>query len=302
MLAALKHRVKNYLVARISRTNPLSADTEATLRYLLDEVSDLRALVRAITVESAVRKADVVDTCESFSYQWAELPEGKHLASDSQFQQVMFELVSKYTGLAADWFVGKTVLDAGCGNGRWSYAFAKLGAKVTAVDQSASGIAHLKALLGEKYDFEAWQANLLEPLPFKPEFDLVWCYGAVHHTGNTRRAIENVSATVKPGGRIFLMVYGEPRSGIECNEINNYVKLRRDTQFMTFEQKRDYLAARFFEPLVHGYFDAISPRINDLHRFDEIEDWLRAVGFRAIRRTLESRNHHIVADRSMRAG
>ena len=30
----------------------------------------------------------------------------------------------------------KTVIDVGCGGGRWSYGFAKLGCKVTSVDIS----------------------------------------------------------------------------------------------------------------------------------------------------------------------
>ena len=311
MLAGLKNKVKTRLAALRNAVNQelaaadqasaaggeASQAVDATLLYLLNEVSDLRILVRELAAEASVREADSTETRESFTYQWAHLTEGKHLVGDPDFEQQMFRLVEKYTDLSTDWFAGKAVLDAGCGNGRWSYAFAKLGAKVTAVDQSASGVGALQTLLGEKYDFEARQADLLQPLPFKPEFDLVWCYGVAHHTGNTRLAVENVVAAVKPGGRIFLMIYGEPSSGIEFEEINNYVQIRRETQFMNFDEKRDYLEARFPKHLVHGYFDAVSPMINDLHRFDEVEGWLRAAGIRNIRRTLESRNHHIVADR-----
>ena len=67
------------------------------------------------------------------------------------------------------------------------------------------------------------------------------------------------------------MIYGEPRSEIEFNEINGYVELRRATRFMTFKERQSYLEKRFPKELVHGYFDAISPRINDLHRLEEIE-------------------------------
>lgn len=291
VLASIKSRVKSHLAAR-GRLKPESE----VLRYLMNEVSDLRIIVRSLLAEVSVDKADRAQTRESFSYQWGELTEGKHLIGDPQFEREMFELATKYTDFPAEWFAGKTVLDAGCGNGRWSYVFAKLGAKVTAVDQSPTGVAAVQARLGDKYGFEVRQANLLESLSFKPEFDLVWCYGVAHHTGDTRFVVENVAARVKPGGRIFLMIYGEPSDGIEFNEINHYVELRRDTQFMDFEERRAYLEARFPKHLVHGYFDAISPKINDLHRFDEIEGWLRDLGFRNIRRTLLSRNHHMVAD------
>ena len=43
-----------------------------------------------------------------------------------------------------DWFAGKSVLDAGCGNGRWSTAFARLGAQVTAIDRDPNIIAELE--------------------------------------------------------------------------------------------------------------------------------------------------------------
>jgi len=248
-------------------------------------------------VELSARGRDSRQTRESFTYQWAELVTGKHLLGDSEFEREMSRLVEKYSALPADWFAGKRVLDAGCGNGRWSFAFERLGAEVTAVDQSASGVAHLKSLLGAETNLNLQQADLLESLPFGPEFDLVWCYGVAHHTGNTRQAVENVAAVVKPGGRLFLMIYGEPATAVEFEEINRYVALRRETEFMSFADKKAYLAEKFPPESVHGYFDAISPSINDLHRFDEIEKWLRLAGFNNIRRTLKSRNHHLVADR-----
>lgn len=297
MLTALKNKIKNLHSDLHLTENLSSAATEATLCYLLNEVSDLRIIVRELAAEASAREADSIQTRESFSYQWTELAEGKHLAGDPHFEREMLGLITSHTNLPADWFAGKAVLDAGCGNGRWSYAFTKLGAKVTAVDQSASGVAALQALLSEKYDFQTGQADLLQPLPFGPEFDLVWCYGVAHHTGNTRLAVENVAAAVKPGGRIFLMIYGEPRNCSEFGEINTYVELRRQTQFMNFDETRKHLEAKFPKHLVHGYFDSVSPKINDLHRFDEVEGWLLAAGFHNIQMTLASRNHHIVADR-----
>ena len=305
MLLALKTTIKERFPALYSVARKLSARrevnnpaaTDAALQYLLDEVSDLRVVVRELAAQTGVTSAHIAQTRNSFSYQWAEITEGKHLLGDPSFEQQMLELIEKYSDLPSDWFVDKSVLDAGCGNGRWSYQFVRLGAKVRAVDQSADGIANLQRLLGDEYDFEARQGDLLQGLPFKAQFDLVWCYGVAHHTGNTRLAVNNVAAAVKPGGRIFLMIYGEPRNEMEFGEINNYVSLRRETQFMSFEEKRDFLEAKFPTDLVHGYFDAISPAINDLHRFDEIEGWLRTAGFHNIRKTLESRNHHLVADR-----
>lgn len=56
---------------------------------------------------------------------------------------------------------------------------------------------------------------------------------------------------------------------------------------MFFFNEKDY---------VHGYFDAISPEINDLYRWDEIIGWLKSAGFEDIKRTLSDHpNHHVIA-------
>ena len=49
---------------------------------------------------------------------------------------------------------------------------------------------------------------------------------------------------------------------------------------MTFKEKVDYLSERFPADQVHGYFDAVSPTIND-----------------HVRRTMPGKNHHVVATR-----
>ena len=87
--------------------------------------------------------------------------------------------------LAPEWFRGKTVLDAGCGSGRWTYAMASLGATVIAVDLTDAGV--LAAYKGTK-EFErvaVVQSNVSN-LPFRPEsFDLVVSWGVLHHTPDT---------------------------------------------------------------------------------------------------------------------
>ena len=293
-MASILSRLRNW-AARLVKADRRLRDP--AIKYLLDEVSDLRVLVRELAWRASLRTTDGTQTKESFSYQWEEIPEGAHLVGDTRFEQEMFWLISDYTDLPRDWFAGQSVLDAGCGNGRWSYAFAKLGAHITAADQSAAGLANLSRMLEGQRNFRAVQANLLQPLPFDETFDLVWHYGVAHHTGNTRLVVENVSAAVRPGGRLFLMIYGEPHNKSEFAEVNSYVSLRRQTQFMTFAEKVKFLESRFPREQVHGYFDAVSPAINDLHRFEEIEGWLRDLGFCDVRRTRASRNHHLVADR-----
>lgn len=293
----MKQAIKAWLKPRLSTLVGGTTDKHAApLRYLLDEVSDLRIAVRKLTAAHPQSQEMRGQTKDSFSYQWAEITEGTALLGDPNFEKQILDLTCKYSDFPCDWFPGKKVLDAGCGIGRWSHALCKLGADVTAIDQSAAGIEHVRHLLKTEPNFRTQQADILSPLPFNRDFDLVWCYGVAHHTGNTALAVKNVAAAVKPGGRLFLMIYGEPTNFDEFKEVNTYVQHRRATALMTFDEKQRYLAERYPLEQVHGYFDAISPSINDLHRFDEIEAWLTELGFTNIRTTFANRNHHIVAD------
>jgi SAM-dependent methyltransferase len=287
----LKSRLKNLILRW------LALGDDERIAYLLDEVSELRSQVRLLSAARDASGDTKSQTKDSFSYQWDELSEGSHLVGDPKFDREMFDLISKYTELPKEWFARKRVLDAGCGNGRWSFAFDKLGAHVTAFDQSAAGVKNLRKLTGPGSNVKIQQADILKPLQFEPNFDLVWSYGVCHHTGNTKLAIHNVARMVPSGGKLFLMIYGEPSKPGEFNEINRYVKLRRDSAFMSFDEKTKYLESLFPKEQVHGYFDAISPTINDLYRYDEIKSWLLDLGFRNIRTTIPSRNHHIMAER-----
>ena len=266
------------------------------VEYLLNEVSDLRIIARELVRGTRLADEAAEQTKESFSYQWGDYNTGVALLTDPQFRKQLSDYIVRYADRPADWFPGKTVLDAGCGSGRWAFGLVNLGADVLAVDQSLSGLAEVEQALQGQSRFRTRQADLLQPLPFDDTFDLVWCYGVAHHTGNTRGVVESVARAVKRGGRLFLMIYGEPRKQGEFAEINNYERMRRETRLMSFPEKIAYLEARYAPELVHGFFDAISPAINDLHRFEEIAGWLKRLGFTGMRRTLDNRNIHMVAD------
>ena len=292
--ASLRQLFSHPRILATASSHALTA--EPSVQYLLNEISDLKIAVRKLSASLMESQPDRLQTKDSFSYQWEEIREGAALLGDAAWESQMVEQLCTYSGYSEDWFKGKKVLDAGCGNGRWSYVLSELGADVMAIDQSSNGINSVKTLLANHPTFNAQQADILSPLPFSSEFDLVWCYGVTHHTGYTELACKNVAATVKPGGRLFLMIYGEPTKLHEFAEINTYVEHRRATGSMTFDEKRAYLSERYPEELVHGYFDAVSPEINDLHRWDEVEGWLIELGFTRIRRTSDNRNLHLVAD------
>lgn len=268
------------------------------IQYLLDELTELRALTREMAAAINFDR-NAAQTKDSFSHQWGNLKHSKHMIGDPVFERNMLGLVETYTGLPISFFAGKTILDAGCGNGRWSRAFYAMGAHVTAIDQSIIGIAELsEAARASNLRIEMHVMDILAAPLFPGVFDFVWSFGVTHHTGNTRRAVDHVASAVKPGGSIYVMIYGPPINRSEFIVTNKYGRLRRETQFMNFEEKTAYLRKRFPEDEVHGWFDAISPAINDLHTFAEIRGWLTELGFKNIRRTVDTQHNHIVADKA----
>ncbi len=267
---------------------------QSKVEYLESEVSELQYRLRHLANNKDNTSANINQTKESFSSQWSKIPKGKDLIGDEEFESNQIKLLSEYTSKDPSWFKGKKVLDAGCGNGRWSYLFHKLGAEVTSIDQSLSGIENVRKLI-PKDEFRAIQVDILNPQEFNGSFDFVWSYGVTHHTGNTQLAVKNISNWVRSEGFIFLMIYGEPTNDLEYKEVTNYIKLRQKTRYMSFDQKVEFLSTLYPEELIHPFFDAISPEINDLHSFEEISGWLNLYGFKEIIRTIRQRNHHVIA-------
>ncbi|GAG51037.1 unnamed protein product, partial [marine sediment metagenome] len=87
-------------------------------------------------------------------------------------------------------FVGKKVLDAGCGMGRNSYWAAQWGAhEIVAFDYDKRSIKaaqrNLEGLSNIKIEFK----NIYQ-IDWHNEFDLVFSIGVIHHLENPKKAIE----------------------------------------------------------------------------------------------------------------
>ncbi len=103
---------------------------------------------------------------------------------------------------------GQKVLEVGCGLGTDAVNFARAGAIYTGVDLTEGSI----ALVRKRFEMEGLAAELrvadAEALPFADEsFDMVYSHGVLHHTPDTRRAIDEVHRVLKPGGTAMVMLY-----------------------------------------------------------------------------------------------
>jgi 2-polyprenyl-6-hydroxyphenyl methylase/3-demethylubiquinone-9 3-methyltransferase len=117
--------------------------------------------------------------------------------------------------LDVDSLAGKTFLDAGCGSGLFSLAALRLGASVRSFDYDPEAVActiELKRRFApDAADWVIERGSLLDApyLSNLGRFDVVYCWGVVHHTGAMWNALRNVAALVAPGGLLFVAVYND---------------------------------------------------------------------------------------------
>ena len=106
---------------------------------------------------------------------------------------------------------GRAVLEVGVGMGADYLEWLKAGAQATGLDLSSASLERAKQrcrLAGFAPDLRASDA---EHLPFPDDtFDIVYSYGVMHHSPDTRQCIREAWRVLKPGGALRIMIYHDP--------------------------------------------------------------------------------------------
>ncbi|MCP4105931.1 MAG: methyltransferase domain-containing protein [Desulfobacteraceae bacterium] len=111
-----------------------------------------------------------------------------------------------YVEKDAEFFKGKTGIDCGCGNARFTFSCTKNGAEMIGLDLSNAIYAAYKN--GEDIPtFHAIQGDIFN-LPVRDDyFDFAQSLGVIHITPDPEGALESIQKAVKPSGNLFIYVY-----------------------------------------------------------------------------------------------
>ena len=111
----------------------------------------------------------------------------------------------------------KTFLDIGCGSGLFSIAASALGAKeVLGIDYDPESVATAKELLDKVSQWDPAvkknamtfrEDSILNDTFHTPQYDVVYSWGVLHHTGDMYKAFANAAALVNDKGRLVIAIY-----------------------------------------------------------------------------------------------
>jgi len=135
----------------------------------------------------------------------------------TEIDKRFFDLVELYAPcrkIPFDWLIDfdslrtKDLLEIGVGNGSHAQLLAEHARSFTGIDlteyavRSTSERMRVFGLAGIVMQMDA------ERLQFADNsFDLIWSWGVIHHSANTRKILEEMHRVLRPGGEAIVMVY-----------------------------------------------------------------------------------------------
>jgi ubiquinone/menaquinone biosynthesis C-methylase UbiE len=149
---------------------------------------------------------------------WDESPCGTDATSASRYSRAYFDEIEA-TRYAAEpeifsfaqftRFRGQKLLEVGVGAGTDFLQWVRAGTRAHGVDLTPAAVEHVQRRL-EVYGLAAEDVRVAdaESLPYPDDsFDVVYSWGVIHHSPETKRALQEIVRVTRPGGTCKLMIY-----------------------------------------------------------------------------------------------
>jgi 2-polyprenyl-3-methyl-5-hydroxy-6-metoxy-1,4-benzoquinol methylase len=246
---------------------------------------------------------DALSVAASFGAEWSHFDYAERTWSQNVEERC--ELFLKELATTPEKLRGKVVLDAGCGNGSLSRGVNQFGCEVLAIDVSPSvevAFKHFAAKGNDRTHFV--QGDLMNPPLKRHVFDVIYSTGVLHHNPNTREALGAIAKSLKPGGRIYIWVYGhEPGVVHKLKEL-----FRRTISPLPSSVKHTIVVLWLPQAMLRQYLrtalgrnaaadrltwrerlilllDHYTPRWRWEHTPEEVKGWYRELGYEQIEQT-----------------
>ena len=109
-----------------------------------------------------------------------------------------------------DFLNNKTVLEIGCGAGRFTEYLVKHAKECVSLDLSSAIFYNIAK---EENNLVRIKADFLDLKP-REKFDVVLCRGVLQHTPHPKLSIEKLFEFVKDSGLVFFDIYPKPKAGL----------------------------------------------------------------------------------------
>lgn len=263
---------------------------------------------------------------ESFAYEWGRFGQTQLESENraSRMRDATRVAFLEQTGFTEDNMRGRTVVEFGCGPGRFLDIAKSMGATVIGLELTSAVDVARKNLGGGPGVFLV-QGSALSPPFRKGIFDFGFTIGVLHHTPAPCQGAKALIDVVRPGGGVAISVYPEggfysfPSVYWTRKFINRVESLIGSRCARSVAMVYAWLSASVFYPLfwliikvpgvgrwlagfwayffvvvivapdmrwrVLDTFDAITPRYASTHTPEEVEFWMRGFGCESVRPT-----------------
>ncbi|MFC4606812.1 class I SAM-dependent methyltransferase [Streptomyces maoxianensis] len=153
----------------------------------------------------------------------SEVEQGKRFAFGSNWQKfsrlvdedrIAAARESLVAALGIRDLAGRSFLDIGCGSGLFSLAALQLGAKVRSFDYDPDAVEATRQLRDRYAPDSDWQVEHGSVLDSSfvsrfGQFDIVYSWGVLHHTGSLWEALDTACQLLAPGGLLYVSIYND---------------------------------------------------------------------------------------------